>query len=83
MSLRLEILEPLAGQLQRYCQVHEQPADEVVRQALRDFLDREHSTPTPYELWRQAFTPEGSGQPDLGQRAKEHLWEKLCGRHSD
>lgn len=82
MSLQLKVPEPLSEQLQHYCQTHDRTADEVVGQLLRDFLDREPSAPTPYELWQRVFTAEGSGEPDLGRRAKAHLKDKLHARHS-
>ena len=82
MSLNLEIPEPLAEQLRRYCQRHALSETDLIQQLVRDCLSRDQVSVTPYEIWQQVYTPEGSGQPDLGRRAKEHLKTKLRGQHS-
>jgi len=82
MPLNLEVPEPLAEHLREYCQRHALSEAELIQQLVRDCLSRELVSATPYELWWQVYTPEGSGQPDLGRRAKEHLKAKLRDQHS-
>lgn len=82
MSLNLEVPEPLAEQLRQYCQRHALSETDLIQQLVRDCLSRDQASVTPYELWQQVYTPEGSGQPDLGRRAKKHLKTKLRGQHS-
>lgn len=84
MTVLLELDERLAEQLREYCHRRELRENDLVNRLLRDFLTREEPrAPTPFECWQQVFTPEGSGVPDLGSRAKHHLREKLRGKHSD
>jgi ATP-dependent exoDNAse (exonuclease V) beta subunit len=77
MPLNLEVPEPLAEQLRQYCQRHALSETELIQQLVHDCLDRDQVSATPYQLWQQVYTPESSGQPDLGRRAKEHLKAKL------
>ena len=82
MLLNLEVPEPLAEQLRQYCRRHALSETDLIQQLVRDCLSRDHISVTPYELWQQVYTPEGSGQPDLGRLAKEYLKAKLRGQHS-
>lgn len=84
MSHSLELDEQLAAPLRDYCARHALRETELVNRLLREFLAQEQAEPaSPFQLWQQVFTPEGSGLPDLGSRAKSHLKEKLRGRHPD
>lgn len=84
MSQPLELDEQLAEPLRDYCRRHALSESQLLNHLLREFLAREHPAPaTPFDLWQQVFTSEGSGISDLGSRAKSHLRDKLRDRHSD
>lgn len=84
MSVLLELDDQLTKPLREYCHQHDLRESDLINQVLRDFLGRHQPRDaTPFECWQQVFTPEGSGIPDLGSRAKSHLKEKLRDTHPD
>ena len=84
MSQAFELDEQLVKPLQEYCRRHALSENDLLNQLLRVFLERKQAAgPSSYDLWREVFTPQGSGIPDLGSRAKQHLREKLRERHID
>lgn len=80
-QLTVRMPEELAARLEEAAKVLRRSRSDVVRLALerflRDVLGEDEEAPKPIELVRDLLGRVESGIPDLGQRHREHLLERL------
>jgi predicted DNA-binding protein len=75
-QLTLRLPAELAAKLERSARRLKRNRSDVVRQALEQFLDIEPQT-RPVERVRDLLGSVESGVPDLGQRHREYLVQRL------
>jgi Arc/MetJ-type ribon-helix-helix transcriptional regulator len=75
-QITLRLPESLAQKLDRAAKRQKRKRSDVVRQALEQFLDTEPEV-RPVERVRDLLGSLESGIPDLGQRHREYLIQRL------
>jgi RHH-type rel operon transcriptional repressor/antitoxin RelB len=77
MTISLRVDEKLAQQLEGVARARGVSKSEVVRLCLEEFLAREQTRPTAWELGKDLFGRHSSGRGDLSENSEEIVSELI------
>lgn len=79
MALSVRLPEDIERRIDAIVEGKGVKKSDLVRRWIERGLDEESGLgrQTSYELWREVFTPAGSGRGDLGRNAKRIVKEKI------
>ncbi|MFY0652268.1 MAG: ribbon-helix-helix protein, CopG family [Cyclobacteriaceae bacterium] len=80
LNVRLD--EEIEKKLSQYTQEHDLSKSMVVKEALSQYLTKKHMQQRPFELGKDLFGADSSGQSDISSTYKSKLKQKLDEKHA-
>lgn len=83
MSISLRLESSIESELNKYAKMVGKPKSELIRNLITEFLEKESTRHSPWELGKDVFGRTGSGKGNLSYDRKTVLKEKLRAKKSN
>ena len=80
--LTVRLPDKTEKELQKFCEQQQKTKSQVVKEALMMYLQQAQTNSSPYELGKDLFGREGSGQSDSSVNYKKRLKAKFNEKYS-